>query len=82
MIAIAKNEVALMKKLSHDCIVRLMGFYENDKDLYVITELMNGGELLDIVMDSGNLNNFQALTVARENRSRYHALASNWDNAS
>ena len=54
MIAIAKNEVALMKKLSHDCIVRLMGFYENDKDLYVITELMNGGELLDIVMDSGN----------------------------
>ena len=52
MIAIAKNEVALMKKLSHDCIVRLMGFYENDKDLYVITELMNGGELLDIVMDS------------------------------
>ena len=26
---------------------------------------MNGGELLDIVMDSGNLNNFQALTVAR-----------------
>ena len=65
MIAIAKNEVALMKKLSHDCIVRLMGFYENDKDLYVITELMNGGELLDIVMDSGNLNNFQALTVAR-----------------
>ena len=52
MIAIAKNEVALMKKLSHDCIVPLMGFYENDKDLYVITELMNGGELLDIVMDS------------------------------
>jgi serine/threonine protein kinase len=65
MIGIAKNEVELMKKLSHDCIVRLMGFYETDKDLYVITELMNGGELLDIVMDSGNLSNFDALTVAR-----------------
>lgn len=65
MIGIAKNEVELMKKLSHDCIVRLMGFYETQRELYVITELMNGGELLDIVMDSGNLSNFDALTVAR-----------------
>ena len=61
MIGIAKNEVELMKKLSHDCIVRLMGFYETQRELYVITELMNGGELLDIVMDSGNLSNFMQI---------------------
>jgi calcium/calmodulin-dependent protein kinase I len=65
IIKLAKNEVDLMTKLDHECIVRLMGSYETKTDLYVITELMTGGELLDIVMDISVLNDRDALKVIR-----------------
>jgi serine/threonine protein kinase len=65
MIKLAKNEVDLMARLDHECIVRLLGSYETQKDLYVVTELMTGGELLDVIMDVGVLSDTDALKVVR-----------------
>ena len=65
MIKLAKNEVELMTRLDHECIVRLLGSYETQKDLYVVTELMMGGELLDVIMDDGVLSDTDALKVIR-----------------
>jgi len=42
-----QNEIDIMKQVDHPNIVKLHNVFEDDKYLYIIMELLKGGELFD-----------------------------------
>ena len=44
-------EVGIMKKLSHPNIVKLVDYFDEAKAVFIVTELCEGGELLDRIID-------------------------------
>ena len=53
-----KNELNILKKLSHPNIVRIYEFYESENNYYLINEFCNGGELYNYINET-NLNEQQ-----------------------
>ena len=53
-----KNELNILKKLSHPNIVRIYEFYESENNYYLINEFCNGGELYNYI-NKTNLNEQQ-----------------------
>ena len=53
-----KNELNILKKLSHPNIVRIYEFYESENNYYLINEFCNGGELYNYI-NKNNLNEQQ-----------------------
>ena len=47
-----KNEIDILKKLSHPNIVRIYEFYESDNNFYLINENCEGGELYNYINNS------------------------------
>ncbi|KAK1861514.1 hypothetical protein I4F81_004098 [Pyropia yezoensis] len=51
-----RREVAVMKALRHKNIVRLYEVLTSSKHIYLVMELVTGGELFDIISDRGRLS--------------------------
>lgn len=45
-----RQEVAILRKLRHINITRLVDFFEEDKNFYVVLEYLDGGELFDRIV--------------------------------
>lgn len=45
------NEIEIIKKLDHPNIVKIFEEYEDSKYLYIVTELIKGGELFDELIE-------------------------------
>ena len=45
-----KIEVQVLGKLNHQNIIKMYGWYAEGKQYYIVTELMNGGELFDRIV--------------------------------
>ena len=43
------NEITLMRQLDHPNILKLYEVYETDDSMYLILELIKGGNLLEII---------------------------------
>jgi calcium-dependent protein kinase len=54
------NEVLVLRKLDHPHIVKIFEFYEDEFNLYVVMELCRGGELLDMIIKIGSMNEADA----------------------
>ena len=39
-----------MKRTDHPHIVKMYEFYKDEKNYYIVMELWNGGELLDVIL--------------------------------
>ncbi|CAL1127662.1 unnamed protein product, partial [Cladocopium goreaui] len=59
-------EVELMKSLDHPSICRLLQVYEDPKNLYLVMEHLQGGELFEHVVDVGHLSEPTAARVVRQ----------------
>jgi len=46
-----KNEVAILKKVRHPNIIALIDIFETDSNLYLVMELVTGGELFDKIVE-------------------------------
>lgn len=57
-----KNEVEILKKLRHPCIIHLEDIHDTPTTMYIILELMEGGELLDRIR-KGRLSEFCAKLI-------------------
>ena len=47
-----KNEIDILKKLSHPNIVRIYEFYESNNNFYLVNEYCGGGELFNYINNS------------------------------
>lgn len=50
------NEISLMKELDHPNICKLLGTFEQGRDMYFIMELCDGGELFDRIIQTGHID--------------------------
>eukprot|EP01128_Nolandella_sp_AFSM9_P012850 TRINITY_DN9689_c0_g1_i1.p1 TRINITY_DN9689_c0_g1~~TRINITY_DN9689_c0_g1_i1.p1 ORF type:complete len:382 (+),score=129.78 TRINITY_DN9689_c0_g1_i1:58-1146(+) len=52
-IKLLKREIDIMKKVDHENILKLFEIYEDDVNVYIVMELINGSELFDRIVDKG-----------------------------
>ena len=49
----ARNEIEIMRKISHPHIVNIFDIYEDTKKYYIMMELFEGGELFEAISEQG-----------------------------
>ena len=59
-------EVEILKKLIHPNIMQIYEFYEDKKNFYIITEICEGGELFDQIVQKGSLSEDEAANVVKQ----------------
>ena len=47
-----KEEVSFLTKLDHPNIVKIYEYFEDDKNVYLVTECCRGGELFDRIIEN------------------------------
>ena len=50
------REIQVLKELDHPNILKIIEYYKNEKNYYIITELLNGGDLCDFIMKFKKFN--------------------------
>ena len=70
-------EVEILKKLVHPNIMQIFEFYEDKKNFYIITELCEGGELFDKIVEKGSFTESEAAWVMRQLLSAVNYIHSN-----
>jgi calcium-dependent protein kinase len=61
-----KNELTILKQLDHPNIVKLYEIYEFGNDIYMVTELCEGGELFEFITKQRHLTEAQAAKIMRQ----------------
>ncbi|KAL5962324.1 Calcium/calmodulin-dependent protein kinase type 1 [Taenia solium] len=61
-----KNEILVLRRLSHPNIVRLIDAFEDEDSHYLIMELVTGGELFDRIVDKGSFTEKDASDLIRQ----------------
>mmetsp|Transcript_17169 Transcript_17169/g.17248 ORF Transcript_17169/g.17248 Transcript_17169/m.17248 type:complete len:427 (+) Transcript_17169:53-1333(+) len=59
-------EIKVLKLLNHPNIIHLADTYETPEKIYMIMEVMKGGELFDYVVDKGTLSEEEASVLVRK----------------
>ena len=61
------NEIEILKALNHPSVLRLYEHYlsEHGDKVYLVTELLEGGEVLDALLAKGNYSESDAMTIMR-----------------
>lgn len=59
-------EIKVLEMLSHPNIVKLEDYFETHERIYIVLELMTGGELFDYVVDKGTLSEEEASILIRK----------------
>jgi len=67
-----EREIAIMKLIDHPHILGLYDVYENKKYLYLILELISGGELFDYLVRKGRLTSREARQFFKQIVSAVH----------
>lgn len=66
ILAHIRNEIVVLKGLDHPCIIKMYASYEGDDFIHIVTELMEGGELFEYIVDeAANLSERQASQIVR-----------------
>ena len=60
------DEVRLQEKFSNPHVVRIFDVFETDENIYIVQELMEGGELYDIIAEANEISEAQASQVMKE----------------
>lgn len=61
------NEIQILKSLDHPAVLHLHAHYvsEHGDKVYLVTELLEGGELLVALLDRGNYSETDAVSIMR-----------------
>jgi serine/threonine protein kinase len=60
------REITMMKLMDHPNIMRIYDVYEDEHELYLVLEYIEGGELFDFIVNRGKLNQFEALVCFQQ----------------
>ncbi|MBN3316299.1 KCC1D kinase, partial [Atractosteus spatula] len=61
-----ENEIAVLRKIKHENIVALEDIYESPNHLYLVMQLVSGGELFDRIVEKGFYTEQDASTLIRQ----------------
>jgi len=61
-----KQEIAIMKMMDHPNIIKLFETFEDHRNIYLVMELCNGGELFDRIIESGHFTEVQAAILMQQ----------------
>ncbi|KAG5837871.1 hypothetical protein ANANG_G00217660 [Anguilla anguilla] len=62
----AKNEILILRMVSHPNILQLIDTYETRKEYFIIQEIATGGDLFDWILDQGSYTERDAANVVRQ----------------
>lgn len=65
-LAVVHDEVEIMHKIDHPNCVKLYEMFETSKKLYMVLELLTGGELFDRIVSKGSYSEKEASLVIRD----------------
>lgn len=57
------NEISIMRELNHSNIIRLEEIHESANSVYLVMELLEGGELISHVVDKRSLTGQEIMKV-------------------
>lgn len=60
------DEVDILQKMYHPNIVKLFEIFDTTKNLYMVLELLNGGELFDRIVQKGSFSEKEASVVVSD----------------
>ncbi|KAG5646375.1 hypothetical protein DXG03_003698 [Asterophora parasitica] len=60
------KEITMMKLMNHPNIMRIYDVYEGDKELFLVLEYVEGGELFDFLVNRGRLPPTEALAYFKQ----------------
>jgi len=66
MMAQFQTEIEALRELKHPSIIRLFDVYISKLKIYIVMELMEGGELFDFVVQKGTLSEEEASNIVRK----------------
>lgn len=66
MMAQFRTEIDALRQLQHPGIIRLFDVYISKEKIYIVMELMEGGELFDYVVQKGTLTEEEASKIVRK----------------
>lgn len=61
-----KNEIQILKDLDHPNIVKMFEFLEDEKRIYIVTEICKGGELFDEILNRSKFDERDAAIVMKQ----------------
>lgn len=61
-----ENEIAILKKVKHPNIIGMVEMLDNKSHLYVVMDLVQGGELFDRIVEKGSYTEQDAATVIQD----------------
>jgi len=60
-----QREIAIMQKVNHPNVIALRSVFEDKKHVYLVMELVTGGELFDKIVERGNYSEADAADLTR-----------------
>ena len=61
-----KNEIAILKDMDHPNIVKMYEFLEDEKRIYIVTEICKGGELFDEILNRSKFDEKDGAIVMKQ----------------
>jgi calcium-dependent protein kinase len=62
----SQNEIEILKKISHPNIISIYEIFEDSKNYYIMTELMSGGELFEVITNQGSFSEIDAAKIIKQ----------------
>ena len=60
-----KQEIAILKELNSDLVMKLFAVYDNKKFYQLVTELVEGGELFERIVEKDSYSETEAKKVVK-----------------
>jgi len=65
-IKLLKREIEIMKKVDHVNILKLIEIFEDDENVYIVMELVDGNELFDRIVDKGYYSEKSTVHIVKQ----------------
>jgi len=59
------NEIDTLRSLDHPNIVKVFEYFEDERNFYIVTESISGGELFDEIIKRGNFDEKNAAVIMK-----------------
>jgi calcium-dependent protein kinase len=60
-----KQEITILQKLDHPNVLKLFEYFEDEKNVYLVTEACRGGELFDRIIENEFFSEQEAARIFR-----------------